>query len=71
MRKLTHERGVTESQITDAVFNACRANENRICKRVGDFFVNFNHLEKSEYVAVVYAVNGNYAGSAIVDEFDV
>ena len=58
---------VTESQAIDAIFNACRANP----QRVNTERVSFNLLVTGDYEAALRDADGVVIAIAHVDEYDV
>lgn len=67
MQNLRHKNSLTEWQAANAIFNACRANENRE-PRAG---VTFNLLANGEHEAALRDADGVVVALAWVDWLDV
>jgi len=67
-----HTERATENQIIDLVFKACRANDARNQMHVDGFDICFDtqFTKTGEHLAIVYNVEGQRCGSAIVDKHD-
>lgn len=63
---------ITEDQLIDIVFTACRANEARKTTQVGDYRVEFKNRFTigDEWVVVVINKQGIPLGGAVVDSMD-
>lgn len=68
MHSLTHTAQITETAATEAIFNACCANETRADRGNVTFrqFINGN-----EWEAVLRDASGTVVAMATVDKFDV
>lgn len=62
---------VTEGQITNVVFDACRANEDRNERNINGFNVRFNLKANGEYQVTVRNAEVVVVAFANVDEFDI
>ena len=60
----------TENEVMNIIFDACRANETREEKKVGNCIVKFYPFIGKDFQAVVYDHCYTECGSAIVDSFD-
>ena len=67
-----HPDRTTEKKLTDLIFKACRANENRADVIVDGFKVSFNqqYTKAGEFLAMVFDSSNQMIGAALVDEFD-
>lgn len=73
MKSLTHSPEVNETEVTEAIFNACRNNAARKphrCMRAPGFSVSFTMLADATYEACVRNEQGVVVALANVDEFD-
>lgn len=66
------EAQTTECEITEIVFSACRTNETRQPRKIGQCDVSFSNrfTVGEEYLAIVRGWGGAIVGSAIIDKFD-
>ena len=67
MLNLEHTNDITESRATDAIFDACRANEQRLPKNG----VTFRLLVNGNHEAALRDASGVVVALAEVDHFDV
>lgn len=73
MRNLETANGieVTESFLTETIFNACRANESRnVFESADGFVVSFLLRADGDHIAVVRNKESEVIATATVDEFD-
>lgn len=57
--------------VTGLIFDACRANSERITKQIGAFRIEFDKLNDSEYLVFVYLDEKTVIATAIIDESDL
>lgn len=62
---------IKESFVTDLIFNACRANEQRNDWTDGRYSVKFTLCKDGTHEAILKNVDGINIATANVDQFDV
>jgi hypothetical protein len=71
MINLEHSPKVTMSTAMGAIFDACRANPNRLPCKFGSYTAKFNQCaDGKKHVAIVRDAEGEVIALAQVDEFD-
>ena len=66
----THKLNITESTAMNLIFDACRANERREPRNVGDYRVTFGLRADGTHDVIMRNAKGVVVATAVVDEFD-
>lgn len=69
--KVFNNKAITEGAATEAIFNACRANKDRIDNNATYPYVRFERLYGDVWMALVIGDNVTVLAKAIIDEYDV
>lgn len=65
--QVLNKQAITEGAATEAIFNACRGNEDR----ANTVNVHFERLYRDVYHVRLYCADGKPIAMAIIDEYDV